>query len=144
MTEYKEVGIVVQTCGNLVFTAAAMLLWHRTRRSCRLLGIPTPFPKNRKFKIYVAAIIISDAAIITRAVYRVIELAQGWRGHLITTEAYFYCLDTAPMILCMAIWVIGHPGVTLDQELAHPDLRTKKREIVAQEDVYLTEIGTYH
>ena len=129
---------MVQTCGNITFTVAAILLWYRTSRTCSALRVPTPFPKSRKFKIYIAAIIISDAAIITRAVYRVIELAQGWRGHLITTEAYFYCLDTAPMIVCMAIWVIGHPGITLEKELANPDLRTKKHEILGQEDVQLT------
>lgn len=70
-----------------------------------------------------AAIIISDVAIITRAVYRVIELAQGWRGHLITTEYYFYVLDTAPMILCMAVWVSGHPGITLDKGFVNASLR---------------------
>jgi hypothetical protein len=144
ITEYPEAGIVVQTCGNVVFTAAAILLWYRTRRSCRQLGIPTPYPKTRKFQIYVAAIIISDAAIIVRAIYRVIELAQGWRGHLITTEDYFYCLDTAPMILCMAVWVIGHPGITLEKELANPHLRAKTHDILAQEDVNLAEIVHYY
>jgi hypothetical protein len=68
-----------------------------------------------------------------RAVYRVIELAQGWRGRLITTEYYFYILDTAPMIVCMAIWVIGHPGITLDAEMSHASLRSKKEK--SPEDV---------
>jgi len=57
--------------------------------------------------------VISDIAIIIRAVYRVIELAQGWRGYLITTEPFFYGFDTAPMIVTMTVWVIGHPGITL-------------------------------
>ena len=143
LTENQEAGIVVQTCGNIVFTAAAILLWYRTRRSCRVLGVPTPYPKTQKFKLWVAAIIISDGAIIARAVYRVIELAQGWRGHLITTEAYFYCLDTAPMIVCMAIWVIGHPGLTLEKSLANPHLRTKGHDILAQEDLNLTDMEHY-
>jgi len=60
---------------------------------------------------------VSDSMIILRAVYRVIELAQGWRGYLITHEAYFYCLDTAPMIICMGVWILGHPGVTLGREI---------------------------
>jgi len=103
--------------GNLVFTFAAIVLWYRTRRRSRENGLPTPFPKSHQFKIFVAAIIISDAAIIIRAVYRVIELARGWRGVLITTEYDFYALDTAPMILCMSIWILGHPGVMLDREV---------------------------
>jgi len=61
--------------------------------------------------------------IILRAVYRVIELAQGWRGYLITHEVYFYCLDTAPMIVCMAVWVFGHPGITLPKDVSKVDSR---------------------
>jgi hypothetical protein len=88
----------------------------------------------------VFAIIVSDALIIVRAVYRVIELAQGWRGHLITTEYYFYCLDTAPMILCMAVWILGHPGLTLGKDLANPSLRTKKKPM-DQDAVSMEELN---
>ena len=112
-THIMEAGIVIQGVGNLFFSAAAILLWQRTRINSRRLGISTPFPKTFKFKLFVLAIVVSDIAIIVRAIYRVIELAQGWRGHLITTEPFFYGFDTAPMILCMAVWVIGHPGITL-------------------------------
>jgi hypothetical protein len=80
------------------------------------------------------AIIVSDAMIIMRAVYRVIELAQGWRGHLITTEYYFYILDTTPMIICMAVWIVGHPGVTLDKGLANPHMKGSKYGIVGNDD----------
>jgi RTA1 like protein len=69
--------------------------------------------------MFASAIIISDIAILIRAVYRVIELAQGWRGHLITTEWYFYVFDSTPMIICMLIWVIGHPGLTLEIDVIH-------------------------
>lgn len=136
---------MVQAVGNLIFTAAAITLWHRTRRSSRRKGVPTPFPKTTKFKLYVTAIIISDAAIIIRAIYRVIELAQGWRGHLITTEYYFYILDTGPMIVCMAVWIIGHPGITLRQGLANPKLKEQgKYGLVSDADgVNLNEISTY-
>jgi hypothetical protein len=69
--------------------------------------------------------IISDLAILLRAAYRVVELAQGWNGYLISTEPFFYGFDTAPMIVCMAVWVIGHPGYTLGRELSGMGLRSK-------------------
>jgi hypothetical protein len=47
------------------------------------------------------------------------------------------------MILCMAVWVIGHPGITLEKELANPHLRAKTHDILAQEDLNLTEIVHY-
>src|SRR5271163_4399904 len=113
--------------GNLVFSFVAIMLWYRTRKNSRAQGIPTPYPKTKKFKLFVAAIIISDIAIILRAIYRVVELAQGWRGYLITTEGWFYGFDTSLMIICMGIWVIGHPGITLGPELARSDLLEKNK-----------------
>lgn len=104
----------------------ALLLWYRTRRNSQAKGIPTPFPKTKLYRLFVAAIVICDAAIVIRAIYRVIELAQGWDGYLITTEPWFYCFDTAPMFICMGIWVIGHPGITLGRELARSDLLEKR------------------
>jgi hypothetical protein len=67
-------------------------------------------------------------------VYRVIELAQGWRGHLITTEWYFYVFDSTPMIICMLVWVIGHPGFNLEREDA-----VKEKQIDGTEESY-TEV----
>ena len=72
---------------------------------------------------------ISDVAIITRAVYRVIELAQGWRGRLITTEYYFYVLDTAPMIICVGVWIVGHPGLTLERNVIHNSFRSSEKRL---------------
>jgi len=116
---------VIQAFGNLVFSSVATWLWYRTRRNSRAQGVPTPYPKTRKFQLFVAAIIISDMAIIIRAIYRVVELAQGWNGYLITTEPWFYGFDTALMIICMGIWVVGHPGITLGAKLARSRLREK-------------------
>ena len=91
--------------------------------------------------MFVAAIIISDIAIILRAIYRVIELAQGWRGYLITTEPWFYGFDTALMIICMGVWVIGHPGITLGRELAKSNLREKfTSETPSMEDFDETQV----
>ena len=132
---------MIQLVGNVLFTIAATMLWHRTRRNCRKLGIQTPFPKTDKFKIFVAAIIISDAMIVIRGVYRVCELAQGWRGYLITHEPWFYGFDTAPMIICMAVWVIGQPGFTLGRELANPHFTGKKEKGQAGEEVCMVTNG---
>lgn len=104
----------------------ALLLWYRTRRNSRAKGVETPFPKTKVYRLFIAAIIICDAAIVLRAIYRVIELAQGWDGYLITTEPWFYAFDTAPMFICMGIWVIGHPGITLGRKLARSDLLEKR------------------
>jgi RTA1 like protein len=125
LTYSQEAGISIQAAGNVVFSAVAVLLWYRTKQNSLRHGVPTPFPKTKSFRMFVAAIIISNAAIILRSVYRVVELAQGWRGYLITTEPWFYGFDTFPMALCMGIWIIGHPGITLGKELGRSNLLEK-------------------
>lgn len=45
---------------------------------------------------------------------------------MITTEAWFYGFDTALMIICMGVWVVGHPGVTLGRELGGSHLLRKE------------------
>ena len=39
-----------------------------------------------------------------------IELSQGFTGHLSTTEGYFYGLDALPLLLAIAIYVPIWPG----------------------------------
>jgi RTA1 like protein len=69
-------------------------------------------------------VVISDLAIVVRAIYRVVELAQGWTGYLISHEPWFYGFDTALMLICLSIWVIGHPVITLGP-LGKSNLREK-------------------
>ncbi|KAK0538031.1 hypothetical protein OC834_000603 [Tilletia horrida] len=57
--------------------------------------------------------------IIVRSVYRTIELAQGFRGYLITREVYFFLLDSLPLLLCLLTWIIVWPTTVLP--LQHSD-----------------------
>ena len=45
-----------------------------------------------------------------RSFYRVIELSQGYTGHLSTTEGYFYGLDALPLWLAITVYVAVWPG----------------------------------
>jgi RTA1 like protein len=48
-----------------------------------------------------------------RSVYRLIELAGGWNGFVITTEVFFNVLDAAPIFIAMVALNICHPSVLL-------------------------------
>jgi hypothetical protein len=45
--------------------------------------------------------------------------------YLMRHEPYFYVFDTALMIICVSIWTVGHPGMTLGTELGRSNLREK-------------------
>jgi hypothetical protein len=45
-----------------------------------------------------------------RSVYRCIEISQGFRGRLGTSEGFFYGLDTLPLFIAIGIYVLFWPG----------------------------------
>ncbi|WWD16916.1 hypothetical protein CI109_101348 [Kwoniella shandongensis] len=64
----------------------------------------------KKVEKLLAGVAFASAMIFVRGIYRSIELAQGWTGYLITHESYFIYLDGLPMVLCLAAFVVSHPG----------------------------------
>lgn len=61
------------------------------------------------FDWFPLAITVSVLAVYVRCIYRVIELAQGWRGYLITHEVYLMVLDALMMAIAGLIFIPFHP-----------------------------------
>lgn len=68
------------------------------------------------FKFLVPAVYICMAFVYTRSIYRLIELAQGWHGHLYLQEGYFLVLEGLMMILAISTMTIVYPGVVYGRE----------------------------
>lgn len=66
--------------------------------------------RQRKIQIIIAATTFSVVVIVIRSIYRTIELLQGWKGYLITTERFFLALDGAMMVLAVAVFNFARPG----------------------------------
>ncbi|GMK58382.1 hypothetical protein CspeluHIS016_0504140 [Cutaneotrichosporon spelunceum] len=67
----------------------------------------------RKSQYLLLGVAWASVMIYIRGIYRSIELAQGWTGHLMTHEVYFIWLDGFMMVLCMAGLAVAHPGFLL-------------------------------
>lgn len=52
---------------------------------------------------------IAVVAVYIRCIYRTVELAQGFRGYLITHEAYIMCLDALMIAIVAIVFVPFHP-----------------------------------
>ncbi|KAI9689668.1 MAG: hypothetical protein M1820_010097 [Bogoriella megaspora] len=70
----------------------------------------TKIRQDRYLALLTGATFLAVGCMITRGVYRAIELLQGWQGHLITTERYFIALDGAMMIIALAVYNLCNPG----------------------------------
>ncbi|KAF9238947.1 RTA-like protein [Melanogaster broomeanus] len=64
--------------------------------------------KRMKFALY--AMGFSTTCLFIRAVYRTIELTDGWNGRIIATELYFNVLDGGMVTLAIFTLNIFHPG----------------------------------
>lgn len=84
--------------------------------------------KQAKIRMVIAATCISVLVLVIRAIYRTIELLQGWDGYLITTEPYFLALDGAMMVISVAVFNFARPG------WAEPWKKTSVSETVSEVD----------
>ncbi|KAF6744171.1 RTA1-like protein [Ephemerocybe angulata] len=116
-------GIAFQLLVIAVFFICAIEVIYRYLKD---RPVPSAVPGERgtltpKLKIMVGALALSTIVLLIRAIYRTIELADGWTGRIISTQVYFNVLDGAMVII--AIWLLNifHPGVFLFPELGLRD-----------------------
>ncbi|KAF7350552.1 RTA1-domain-containing protein [Mycena sanguinolenta] len=69
-----------------------------------------PTPLSRNLKVLVSALVFSTLCLFIRAVYRVIELSDGWTGRIIHTQVYFNVLDGMMITLAILTLNVAHPG----------------------------------
>lgn len=111
-------GLAFQVGTLFIFILLSTDFALKTLRRVRQLGKdgaldPThaKLRESRAFKGFLFALAFCTICIFTRSVYRVAELSEGWRGHLIQTQKYFIGLEGAIVsagVLALNIW---HPGL---------------------------------
>ncbi|KZT07921.1 RTA1-domain-containing protein [Laetiporus sulphureus 93-53] len=72
--------------------------------------VHTPYTFDSKLKQMVGALAFSSICIYIRSWYRTFELADGWDGHIITTQRYFVILDGMMIAFAMIAVNLFHPG----------------------------------
>jgi hypothetical protein len=95
------VGVIAQLAAAVIFSLLLFFVLYRGWDGLK---------RNRPLSLMASATVFATMMMITRNVYRSIELSEGWRGYLITHERYVLALDALPMVLSMGVYVIFHPG----------------------------------
>jgi len=76
---------------------------------------------TKKLKLMLYALAFSTTLLFIRAVYRTIELADGWEGEIISNELYFNVVDGAMVTIAMYTINLAHPGILLTLPLRKQD-----------------------
>ncbi|EMD42085.1 hypothetical protein CERSUDRAFT_120916 [Gelatoporia subvermispora B] len=68
---------------------------------------------ERSVKLFIRGLALATFFLFVRAIYRTIELADGWNGTVIHTQVYFNCFDGTMVFLAFFTMNLAHPGFLL-------------------------------
>ncbi|EPX75370.1 parasitic phase-specific protein PSP-1 [Schizosaccharomyces octosporus yFS286] len=94
-------GICFQLFSTVVFSILGLMFAAAVCRGKPVRAGPstTDIPRSRYKDVCFLCLCLATLAILVRAVYRVVELAGGWSGSVITHEVWFGVFDFIPMII---------------------------------------------
>ncbi|KAJ7754216.1 RTA1 like protein-domain-containing protein [Mycena maculata] len=84
---------------------------------------------DRRLRIMIGALAFNTTCLLIRAIYRTLELLNGFEGRIISTQRYFNILDGGMIALAIFTLNIAHPGIYLapqDREDSEVELRLKE------------------
>ncbi|KLO10602.1 RTA1 like protein [Schizopora paradoxa] len=121
-------GIAIQLFFLTVFMALAIEYFYRLLNDLPVRREETPANKvsdgsesslslekgrallTGKTRVFVIGAFVSCFFLFVRAIYRLIELSDGWNGTVIATQWYFDVFDGAMVVSAMLILNVLHPG----------------------------------
>ncbi|KAJ7464157.1 RTA1 like protein-domain-containing protein [Mycena latifolia] len=112
------VGIVAQlaTITIYILCAGEFFLRYASDRPLAKYGatpVSRAFQLTPRLRWLVGGMCFNTLCLFIRAVYRVIELADGFRGRISTTQVYFNALDGWMIVLAIFTLNFVHPGIML-------------------------------
>ena len=99
-------GIIFQFSNTALFTMLLLAAQIRMRQR----GMPISKSVGRPA---ILVLWTSTLMLLLRNGYRIVELSQGWNGHVMRTENYLIGLDMAPMALAIGVFVVFPPSIFL-------------------------------
>lgn len=105
-------GIVLQVVTLAVFGAMITdYAIRRLRARAPLSAKASQTWYDTKFRIFAVALVIIYTSVIIRCIYRIAEMAGGWRNSIMQDEGLFIGLDTALMTIATLLQSFVHPGI---------------------------------
>ncbi|KAL0574678.1 hypothetical protein V5O48_007294 [Marasmius crinis-equi] len=120
-------GLALQLASFAVFSVIYLVFLYRVRFHDRAVWeIDASKKWYQDWRALAGMLVVSCIGILVRSVFRTIELSEGFGGHLSTTEAFFYTLDTLPLFIAIVVYVPFWPGrfIRADVDVKEKDEET--------------------
>jgi hypothetical protein len=113
-----QAGITFQVVTLLIFGLLSFELYIRYARSSPIptskhtrIQNSTPQPLySTQFKNSILGLIIAYFAVLIRCIYRIAEMAGGWRNPIMQNQAAFVVCDGVMCVVACMVLNIFHPG----------------------------------
>ncbi|KAK6440214.1 hypothetical protein LTR95_003567 [Oleoguttula sp. CCFEE 5521] len=92
-------GLAFQVFSFAVFLAVLAWTFVKARKS-----------PNKISKSFIVALVVATLAVYLRTCFRLAETAEGLMKTLSTHEVYFGCLEFAPIVVAVFVFIWWHPG----------------------------------
>ena len=110
-TDLMITGIVGQVVTLIAFATMISDYFIRLSRSKQPLSPEAQAMKsNRAFQLFSGGLIIAFVTIFTRCVYRIAEMAGGWRNSIMRNQTEFIALEGVMIVIAVFCLTAFHPG----------------------------------
>jgi RTA1 like protein len=97
-------GIIFQFSNTIVFAVLVLATILRLNRNSLTLLDVAGWPA-------MLCMCVSTLMVLLRNGYRIVELSDGWEGHVMRTEGYLIGLDMVPMAVAIGSFLIFSPSL---------------------------------
>ncbi|KAJ5358758.1 uncharacterized protein N7496_011171 [Penicillium cataractarum] len=110
-------GIVWQVATLTVFGTLSVLFFLRVRSTPKyqLSAEAQKVWESRRFWFFYVGIVVSFVTTFARCVYRIAEMAGGWRNKIMQDEVGFIIFESAMCAVAVVVLCIAHPGYCFEQ-----------------------------
>ncbi|KIK54936.1 hypothetical protein GYMLUDRAFT_76833 [Collybiopsis luxurians FD-317 M1] len=122
-------GIVFQLVVMICFMMLAMEFFYRYSSDLpiRKARIVKPVIISNRMEVLVYAGMFNTICLFIRAIYRTVELADGFDGEVIRTQWLFNFFDATMVVLAMFTYNFAHPGRLLEEDNDENDSESLRR-----------------
>lgn len=119
-------GIVFQVATLLVFAGMAADYFFRLFRSASVLPKEAEsIMAKTSFQCFIVGLVLAFLAVFARCVFRIAEMAGGWRNPIMQGETEFIALDGCMISLAVLLLTVFHPGYCFPRLGSHANVRTE-------------------
>ncbi|KAH9222318.1 RTA1 like protein-domain-containing protein [Leptodontidium sp. 2 PMI_412] len=127
-THILVAGLSFQVASLFAFSVCSIDFLIRVKRNPDKLNPDNADLYNsKKFKIFLASILLATSCLFVRTVFRSVELSEGFSGKPANNETQFMVLDGVMVILASLCLTFMHPGIGIGKEAwqqARDDIET--------------------